>query len=86
MPNKSNGSKPIRYQIRVGGRLGEEWHTWFAHMTLTPADNGDTLLAGPVEDQAALHGLLRKVRDLGLPLISVMQIQPDQADSSHTAQ
>ena len=59
---------------------------WFGQMTLTTADNGDTLLIGPVVDQAALHGLLRKVRDLGLPLISVVQIQHDQANSSDVAQ
>lgn len=63
------------YQIRIGGQLGEQWTEWFDQMTLTQADNGDTLLTGPVVDQAALHGLLRKVRDLGLPLISVTQLQ-----------
>lgn len=63
------------YQIRIGGRLGEQWTEWFDQMTLTQADNGDTLLTGPVIDQAALHGLLRRVRDLGLPLISVTQLQ-----------
>ncbi len=68
------------YQIRIGGQLGELWQAWFAEMTLTQADNGDTLLTGPVVDQAALHGLLRKVRDLGLPLISVTQILPGQED------
>jgi len=68
------------YQIRIGGQLGELWQAWFAEMTLTQADNGDTLLTGPVVDQAALHGLLRKVRDLGLPLISVAQIHPGQED------
>ena len=86
MSNKSDGSESVRYQIRVGGRLGEERQLWFAQMTLTLADNGDTLLTGPVADQAALHGLLRKVRDLGLPLIAVTQIQPDQANRSDAAQ
>ncbi len=55
---------------------------WFAGLTITPAGNGDTLLTGPVADQAALHGLLRKVRDLGLPLLSVMRLEPGQADAS----
>ncbi|MCB8928181.1 MAG: hypothetical protein H6652_21455 [Ardenticatenaceae bacterium] len=68
-------SKPTIYQIRIGGQLGAQWTEWFDQMTLTQADNGDTLLTGPVVDQAALHGLLRKVRDLGLPLISVTQLQ-----------
>ena len=63
---------------RIGGRLGEQWAARFAQMTLTLADNGDTLLTGPVVDQAALHGLLRGVRDLGLPLISVVQIHAGQ--------
>ena len=75
MPNIQKPNKPIIYQIRLGGQLGEQWATWFEQMTLTPADNGNTLLTGPVEDQAALYGLLRKVRDLGVPLISVVQIQ-----------
>ncbi len=77
MSNKSdsNAAKPTIYQIRIGGRLGEQWTAWFAPMTLTVADNGDTLLTGPVVDQAALHGLLRKVRDLGLPLVSVVRLQ-----------
>ena len=68
-------SKPTIYQIRIGGQLGAQWTEWFDQMTLTQADNGDTLLTGPVVDQAALHGLLRKVRDLGLPLISVIQLE-----------
>ncbi len=80
MSNTSESQKPIRYQIRIGGRLGERWEAWFAQMTLTVADNGDTLLTGTLVDQAALHGVLRKVRDLGLPLIAVMQIPPEQAD------
>ena len=68
-------SKPTIYQIRIGSQLGAQWTEWFDQLTLTQADNGDTLLTGPVVDQAALHGLLRKVRDLGLPLISVTQLQ-----------
>ncbi|MAU01234.1 MAG: hypothetical protein CL608_29165 [Anaerolineaceae bacterium] len=86
MSNKSESNEPTIYQIRIGGRLGEQWTAWFAQMTLTVADNGDTLLTGPVVDQAALHGLLRKVRDLGLPLISVVQLQSgnvDDRDASH---
>jgi hypothetical protein len=59
------------YQIRVKGQLGRQWADWFEGLSVTPEDNGETLLAGPVVDQAALHGLLKKVRDLGLPLLSV---------------
>lgn len=59
------------YQIRLQGHLDARWSNWFGGMTITLEDTGETLLAGPVADQAALHGLLRKVRDLGLPLLSV---------------
>jgi hypothetical protein len=69
-------SQPPVYQIRVKGRLGPQWTDWFAGLTITPGDNGDTLLTGPVVDQAALHGLLRRVRDLGLPLLSVIRLAP----------
>jgi hypothetical protein len=75
-------NQPSVYQIRVKGRLGPRWTGWFAGLTITPAGDGDTLLTGPVVDQAALHGLLRKVRDLGLPLLSVMRLEPGQADAS----
>jgi hypothetical protein len=63
--------QPLVYQIRIKGHLGREWTDWFAGLTVTLEDNGDTLLVGPVVDQSALHGLLKKVRDLGMPLISV---------------
>ncbi len=59
------------YQIRIKGHLGRTWIDWFAGLTITLEDNGDTLLTGPVRDQAALYGVLKKVRDLGLPLISI---------------
>ncbi len=64
------------YQIRIKGHLGPQWRDWFGGMTITLEDNGDTLLTGPVVDQAALHGLLRKVRDLGMPLISAIRVKP----------
>ncbi|MBE7553463.1 MAG: hypothetical protein HS126_20525 [Anaerolineales bacterium] len=63
------------YQIRLKGHLGRQWTDWFEGLTLTLEANGDTLLTGPVADQAALHGLLRKVRDLGLPLVEVIQFK-----------
>ncbi|MCA9925622.1 MAG: hypothetical protein KC421_24795 [Anaerolineales bacterium] len=68
------------YEIKIKGHLGRRWTVWFEGMSITQADNGETLITGPIVDQAALHGLLRKVRDLGLPLISVSQIPSDQPD------
>jgi hypothetical protein len=82
---EQNGGRPAdasRYEIRLGGHLESRWAAWFDGMTLTRADDGTTVLTGPVVDQAALHGLLRKVRDLGLPLLSVTQIDPSQAHAS----
>jgi hypothetical protein len=80
MSNKSNSQtdsdQPWVYQIRIKGHLGRQWTDWFEELTITLEDNGDTLLAGLVVDQAALHGLLKKVRDLGVPLISVNRIDP----------
>jgi hypothetical protein len=63
--------QPMAYQIRIKGHLGREWTDWFGGLAITLEDNGDTLLTGPIVDQAALHGLLRKVRDMGMPLVSV---------------
>jgi len=80
-PN-ADPNQPIIYQIRLKGHLGRQWAAWFGGLTLTLEENGDTLLTGPVTDQAALHGLLRKVRDLGLPLLAVTRVQPGQADAS----
>jgi hypothetical protein len=79
---KTDSSKPLVYQIMIKGHLGSEWTDWFEGLTITLEDGGDTLLTGPVVDQAALHGLLKKVRDLGLPLVSVSLVEPDQADAS----
>jgi len=67
-----DSSQPMNYQIRIKGHLSPQWTEWFAGLTITQEIGGDTLLTGPVIDQAALHGLLKKVRDLGLPLISVI--------------
>ena len=74
--------QPMVYQIRIKGHLGREWTDWFGGLAITLEDNGDTLLTGPVVDQAALHGLLKKVRDLGMPLLSVIRVKPDEADAS----
>ena len=77
--------QPVIYQIRLKGHLGRHWTDWFDGLAITLEDNGETLLTGPVPDQAALHGLLKKVRDVGMPLISVVGIKPDQADASETS-
>ncbi|CAA9452630.1 MAG: hypothetical protein AVDCRST_MAG02-985 [uncultured Rubrobacteraceae bacterium] len=74
MPNRLD--QPMVYQIRVKGHLNRRWTEWFGDVTITPEDNGETLLTCPLVDQAALHGLLRKVRDLGLPLISAIRVNP----------
>ena len=73
-------TSPGLYEIRIKGHLDNRWADWFEGLTITLEDNGETLLTGPVVDQAALHGLLRKVRDLGMPLISVSRVRPGQAD------
>ncbi len=67
--------QPMVYQIRLKGHLGSQWTDWFEGLTITLEDNGDTLLTGPVLDQAALYGLLKKVRDLGMPLVSVNRVE-----------
>ena len=76
MSNKHNNpaydaDQPRVYQIRIRGHLSPQWTGWFEGLIITPEEDGDTLLTGPVVDQAALHGLLKKVRDLGMPLLSV---------------
>ena len=71
--------QPLVYQIRIKGHLGRQWTDWFGGLTITLEDNGDTLLTGSVVNQAALYGLLRKVRDVAMPLLSVVCVKPDQA-------
>jgi hypothetical protein len=73
---KPTPGQPVVYQIRIKGHLDPQWTDWFEGLTITLEDNGDTLLTGPVIDQAALHGLLKKVRDLGMPLVSVSPVEP----------
>ena len=68
--------EPGLYEIRIKGHLDDQWSDWFGGLTINLEDNGDTLLTGPVVDQAALHGLLKIVRDLGMPLVSICPIQP----------
>jgi hypothetical protein len=73
-------NEPELYEIRIRGHLDDRWADWFEGLTITREDNGETLLRGPVIDQAALHGVLRKVRDLGLSLLSVNTAAPKQAN------
>ncbi len=72
---EANLEQPVVYQIKLAGHLGAEWGEWFGGLIITLAEDGDTLLTGPVRDQAALFGLLKKVRDLGLTLISVNPVK-----------
>ena len=73
---KTDPGQLLVYQIRLEGHLGRQWTDWFGGLTITLEENGETLLTGPVVDQAALYGLLRKVRDLGMPLLSVNRVKP----------
>jgi hypothetical protein len=73
---KTDPDQPAVYQIKIKGHLGREWTDWFEGLAITLEDNGETLLTGTVVDQAALHGLLKKVRDLGMPLVSVNLVEP----------
>lgn len=73
-------SNPGWYEIRLQGHLDSHWATWFEGLTLSNESDGTTLLCGLVADQASLHGLLHKIRDVGVPLVSVLQIDRDQPD------
>ena len=85
MPTNDNletePGQPAVYQVRIKGHLGGQWQDWFGGLAISLDDNGETLLTGPVVDQAALHGLLRKVRDLGMPLISVKRVEPGKMET-----
>ena len=83
---KTNPGQPTVYQIRIKGHLGSQWTDWFDGLTITLEENGDTLLTGPVVDDAALHGLLKRVRDLGMPLLSVNRVEPRQVDAPDVKQ
>jgi hypothetical protein len=80
--SKPNPGGPMIYQIRIKGHLDEQWSDWFENATIILEEDGNTLLTLPVIDQAALHGLLKKIRDLGMPLLSVNRIVSDQNNSS----
>ena len=74
--------EPELFEIRLQGQLDTRWTSWFDGLTITQTEDGDTILTGPVADQAALHGLLKKVRDLAMPLLSVCHIAPERANES----
>ena len=78
----ADADQPTVYEIRLKGQLDDQWTDWFGGLVITLQRNGDTLLSGPVVDQAALHGLLRKVRDLGIPLLSIRPAIINQAGTS----
>jgi hypothetical protein len=82
LESKSTSNQTVIYQIRIKGHLDSQWTGWFEGLTITREEDGSTLLTGPVVDQAALHGLLKKVRDLGMPLVSVSPLEPGQANQS----
>ena len=82
--SESEKAQAMVYQIRIKGHLGREWTDWFGGLTITLEDNGDTLLTGPVVDQAALYGVLKKVRDLGVPLLSVIEVQFNENHRYHS--
>lgn len=78
--NRPDSSEPMIYQIRIRGHLDSQWTDWFEGLSITLEENGDTHLAGAVADQAALFGLLRKVRDLGMPLVSVVPVPSHRSE------
>ena len=78
---KPDVDQSMLYQIRLKGYLSQQWMDWFDGLTITLED-GNTLLSGPLVDQAALHGILKKVRDLGMPLLSVNSVRPGRQDTS----
>lgn len=73
--SRDHADQETWYEIRLRGGLDQRWAEWLGEQQISPADDGSTLLRGPVADQAALHGLLNKLRDLGIPLISVTQVE-----------
>jgi hypothetical protein len=78
--SKPDVDQPMVYQIRIQGHLGRQWMNWFEGLNITREENGNTLLRGHVVDQSALHGILKKIRDLGMPLLSVNVVDSNQPD------
>jgi hypothetical protein len=81
-PSSGRPHESGTYEIRFTGHLDRRWSAWFDGLTVTHAEDGTTVLRGPVVDQAALHGLLQKVNDLAMPLISVTRVEPDPHSTS----
>ena len=77
---KTDPNQPAIYKIRIKGHLDPQWTDWFEGLSITQEENGETLLTGLVVDQAALHGLLKRIRDLGMPLVSVCPVEHGRAD------
>jgi hypothetical protein len=90
MSNKHNpthdADQPMAYQIRIKGHLSPRWNEWFAGLTITLEEDGYTLLNGPVVDQSALHGILKKIRDLGMPLLSLNHVDSNKRARADTDQ
>ena len=78
----SDGGRPLVWQIRIKGHLGEQWAEWFGGLAILLEEDGHTLLTGPLVDQAALHGILKKIRNLGMPLVSVNLVGTHSEDTS----
>ena len=78
---RSEGPEPSIYAIRLKGHLSDHWAEWFEGLSITLEEDGHTVLTGPVRDDAALHGLLKRVRDSGMPLLSVNRLDPDQKNA-----
>ena len=76
--------QPKVFQIRIQGHLSQQWTDWFEGLTITLEEDGNTLLSGPVVDQSALHGILKKIRNLGMPLLSVNSVDPDPVTKTDT--
>jgi len=83
---KRDSNQSIIYQITIKGHLSHQWADWFEGLTITLEEDGNTLLNGPVIDQSALHGILKKIRDLGMPLLSVNSVGPSSQDTSDNKQ
>jgi hypothetical protein len=83
MPQTARHDEEAVYQIRVQDLLGEGWSDWLGGLAITPRGSGDTLLTGPVRDQSALHGILAKIRDLGLPLLSIKRVDATSSEKWH---
>lgn len=81
---KPDENRPLVYQIRLKGYLSQQWREWFDGLTITLGEDGNTLLSGPVMDQAALHGILKRIRDVGMPLLSVNALESNLANNHET--